>query len=110
MRYEENTPTEATKAMYDRLVELRKVYEAAVERVETLDKECSGYKDFHARRLVEIAGYVIMSHIMLRQAGECEAEYLAPTTIFVKYATKKIREAASYINDSETSDVELFKA
>ncbi len=109
MRYEENTPTEATKAMYDKLVELRKMYEAAVARVETLDKECTGYKDFHARRLVEIAGYIIMSHIMLRQAGEMEAEYLNPTKVFVKYAVKKVTEAATYINESETSDVELFK-
>ena len=110
MRYEENTPTEATKAMCDKLVELRKVYEQVVERVETIDKECAGYKDFHARRLVEIAGYIILSHIMLRQAGECEAEYLNPTKVFVKYASKKITEAASYINASEAEDVELFKA
>ena len=110
MRYEENTPTEATKAMYDKLVELRKVYEQVVERVETIDKERAGYKDFHARRLVEIAGYIILSHIMLRQAGECEAEYLNPTKVFVKYASKKITEAASYINASEAEDVELFKA
>ena len=110
MRYEENERTEATKAMGEKLVELRKVYEAAVARVEALDKECAGYKDFHARRLVEIAGYIILSHIMLRQAGEMEAEYLNPTKIFVKYATKKITEAAAYINESETSDVELFKA
>ena len=110
MRYEENTPTEATKTMYDKLVELRKSYEQVVERVESIDKECAGYKEFHSRRLVEIAGYIIISHIMLRQAGECEAEYLNPTKVFVKYATKKITEAASYINASEAEDVELFKA
>ena len=109
MRYEEAEQTEATKAMFDKLVELRKVYEQVVERVETLDKEANGYKDFHARRLVEIAGYIAISHIMLRQARECEADYLNPTKVFVKYAVKKISEAATYINESETSDVELFK-
>ena len=109
LRYEENARTEATQPLAERLVELRKMYEAAVERVERLDKETQGYKDFHSRRLVEIAGYIIMSHIMLRQAGELEEDYLAPTKIFIKYATKKINEAASYINDSETSDVELFR-
>ncbi len=108
MRYEENARTEATEAMGAQLVELRKVYEQVVERVETIDKEAAGYKEFHSRRLVEIAGYIIMSHIMLRQAAECEAEYLNPTKIFVKYATKKITEAASYINASEAEDVVLF--
>ena len=110
MRYEEEATSEATKPLFDKLVELRKVYEKAVERVESIDKECAGYKDFHARRLVEIAGYVIMSHIMLRQAREVEADYLNPTKIFVKYAAKKVTEAASYIEASEGSDVELFKA
>ena len=109
MRYEENPRTEATAALGAHLVELRKKYEAAVERVETLDKETQGYKDFHSRRLVEIAGYIIMSHIMLRQAGEMEAEYLNPTKIFVKYATRKIEEASSCIHASETSDVELYR-
>ena len=110
MRYEEEATSEATKPMFDKLVELRKAYEKAVERVESIDKECAGYKDFHARRLVEIAGYIIMSHIMLRQAREMESDYLNPTKIFVKYAVKKITEAASYIEASEGSDVELFKA
>jgi hypothetical protein len=57
---------------------------------------------------VEIAGYIIMSHIMLRQATECETDYLNPTKIFVKYAAKKITEAAAYINSSDASDIELF--
>ena len=109
MRYEEAEHTEATKAMAEQLVELRKVYEQVVERVETLDKEATGYKEFHSRRLVEIAGYIIISHIMLRQADEVAEDYLNPTKIFVKYAAKKITEAASYINASGVEDVELFK-
>ena len=110
MRYEEEATSEATKNMFDKLVELRKTYESVVERVETMDKKTAGYKDFHARRLVEIAGYIIMSHVMLRQAREMESDYLNPAKIFVKYAVKKITEAASYIEASEGSDVELFKA
>ena len=110
MRYEEEATSEATKPMFDKLVELRKTYESIVERVESMDKESAGYKDFHARRLVEIAGYIIMSHIMLRQAREVESDYLNPTKVFVKYAVKKIAEAVTYIEASEGSDVELFKA
>jgi hypothetical protein len=109
MRYEECEHTEATKAMAEQLVELRKVYEQVVERVETIDKEAAGYKEFHSRRLVEIAGYIIISHIMLSQADEVAEQYLNPTKIFVKYAAKKITEAASYINASGAEDVELFK-
>ena len=110
LRYEEGERSEATAPLGAQLVELRKRYEAVVERVEVLDKEAQGYKDFHARRLVEIAGYILISHIMLRQATEQEADYLNPTKIFVKYAARKIQEAVSYIEASDISDVELFKA
>ena len=98
----------ATAAMAAQLVELRKVYEQVVERVESFDKEANGYKELHSRRLVEIAGYILISHLMLRQATEVEADYLNAAKIFVKYAAKKITEAAYYINTSEKSDVELF--
>ena len=110
LRYEEGERSEATAPLGAQLVELRKRYEAVVERVEALDKEAQGYKDFHARRLVEIAGYILISHIMLRQATEQEADYLNPTKIFVKNAARKIQEAVSYIEASDISDVELFKA
>ena len=110
LRYEEGERSEATAALGAHLVELRKKYESAVERVETLDKEAQGFKDFHSRRLVEIAGYIVMSHIMLRQATEVEADYLNATKIFVKYATRKIEEAYSCILASEPSDVELYRA
>ncbi|MBQ8366908.1 MAG: acyl-CoA dehydrogenase family protein [Alistipes sp.] len=108
LRYEEEPRSEATAAMAAQLKELRKVYEQVVERVETLDKEATGYKELHSRRLVEIAGYIIISHLMLRQATEMEADYLNAAKVFVKYAAKKITEAAYYINTSEKSDVELF--
>ena len=110
LRYEEGERSEATAPLGAQLVELRKRYEVVVERVEALDKEAQGYKDFHARRLVEIAGYILISHIMLRQATEQEADYLNPTKIFVKYAARKIQEAVSYIEASDIADVELFKA
>ena len=108
LRYEEEPRSEATAAMAAQLQELRKVYEQVVERVESFDKEANGYKELHSRRLVEIAGYILISHLMLRQATEVEADYLNAAKIFVKYAAKKITEAAYYINTSEKSDVELF--
>ena len=108
LRYEAEPRSEATAAMAAQLEELRKVYEQVVERVESIDKEANGYKELHSRRLVEIAGYILISHLMLRQATEVEADYLNAAKIYVKYAAKKITEAAYYINTSEKSDVELF--
>ena len=108
-RYEELVCNDATRALGEKLVALRELFEKAIERVEALDKECAGYKDLHSRRLVEIAGYIILSHILLRQANEVE-EYVAPAKRFVKYASKKVAEAYTAILESEVSDVELYKA
>ena len=108
-RYEELVCNDATRALGEKLVALRELFVKAVERVEELDKECVGYKDLHSRRLVEIAGYIILSHILLRQANEVE-EYVAPAKRFVKYASKKVAEAYTAILESEVSDVELYKA
>ena len=108
-RYEELVCNDATRALGEKLVALRELFVKAIERVEALDKECVGYKDLHSRRLVEIAGYIILSHILLRQANEVE-EYVAPAKRFVKYASKKVMEAYTAILESEVSDVELYKA
>ena len=108
-RYEELVCNDATRALGEKLVALRELFVKAIERVEALDKECAGYKDLHSRRLVEIAGYIILSHILLRQANEVE-EYVAPAKRFVKYASKKVAEAYTAILESEVSDVELYKA
>ena len=108
-RYEELVCNDATRALGEKLVALRELFVKAIERVEELDKECVGYKDLHSRRLVEIAGYIILSHILLRQANEVE-DYVAPAKRFVKYASKKVAEAYTAILESEVSDVELYKA
>ena len=80
-----------------------------VARVEAGDKECAGFKDFHARRLVETAGHIIISYLLARQAGQSE-EYVASARIFSKLAEGKISEAYTYVMDSTTEDVELFHA
>ena len=78
-------------------------------RVEAGDKEVCGFKDFHARRLVETAGYIIITYLLARQAGQAE-EYAASARIFCKMAESKIAEAYTYVMNSTTEDVALFKA
>ena len=68
-----------------------------------------GFKDFHARRLVETAGHIIITYLLARQAGEAE-EYAASARVFCKLAEAKIAEAYTYVMNSTTEDVALFKA
>ena len=95
-------------AVKSKLTDLRVRFEEMVARVETLEKECSGYKDFHARRLVETAGHIIITYLLARQAGE-SAEYIDSARIYCKLAESKVAEAYNYLMHSDVEDVDLFK-
>ena len=109
MRYEEATYSEEMQPVVATLVELRKKFELMVERVETLDKEARGYKDFHARRLVETAGHIVMTYLLARQAGQSE-DYVTSAKVLCKLAEGKISEAHTYLFNSSIEDVALFGA
>ncbi|MFG6387531.1 MAG: acyl-CoA dehydrogenase family protein [Muribaculaceae bacterium] len=55
----------------DRLAELTKSYTAAVEKVTAVGNQA--YLDFMARRLVEMAGYLVMAYLVLLDAKTNEA-------------------------------------
>ena len=92
----------------ERLKALTAKFAEMVDRVETLDKQAPGFKDLHARRLVETAGHIIIGYLLARQAGEC-ADYADSAKIYCKLAAGKIEEAYSYVMNSPTEDVALFK-
>ncbi|MDE7070034.1 MAG: acyl-CoA dehydrogenase family protein [Alistipes sp.] len=106
--YEAADYSEAMCAVKSKLVELRIKFEEMVARVESLDKEHPGFKDFHARRLVETAGHIIITYLLARQAGE-SSEYVDSAQIFCKLAEGKIGEAYTYVMHSTGEDVALFK-
>ena len=92
-----------------KLKELTAKFAEMIARVEAGDKELCGFKDFHARRLVETAGHIIITYLLARQAGESE-EYVNSAKVFCKLAEGKISEAYTYVMNSTLEDVELFKA
>ena len=107
-RYAAENYCEAMQPVAAKLKELTAKFVEMVERVEAGDKEKPGFKDFHARRLVETAGHIIIAYLLARQAGECE-EYVNSALIFPKLAEGKIAEAYTYVMNSSLEDVDLFK-
>ncbi|MFI3277673.1 MAG: acyl-CoA dehydrogenase family protein [Rikenellaceae bacterium] len=107
--YEQEPRSEATKPIVESMKALRAKLEEMIERVEAFDKEQKGYKEFHARRLVESAGHIVITHLLARMATEVEGDYLSSTKVFAKLASSKIEEAYSYIMNSPLSDIDLFK-
>ncbi len=92
----------------ERVKGLKTKYEAMIEKVSQIEVETAGYKDFHARRLVETAGHIVISLLLARQAAQCE-EYAQTAKIYSKMAAAKVEEAYLYIMDSSAEDVELFR-
>ena len=108
-RYEAETYAEPVQPVVAKLRELTERFVQMNARVEELDKVQPGYKEFHARRLVETAGHIIITYLLARQAGESE-EYVNSAKVFCKLAEGKISEAYTYVMNSTLEDVELFKA
>lgn len=94
------------KHQLGKLVAMREDYEKAVERVIAGDNE---QIDFHARRLVEMAGHIILSHLLLRQAAESE-EYRIPAETYIKYAEGLNKSAKTFIKGSCCGDIDMYKA
>ena len=108
-RYATETYCECMQPVVVKLKELTAKFAEMIERVEAGDKEKPGFKDFHARRLVETAGHIIITYLLARQAGESE-EYVNSARVFAKLAEGKIGEAHTYVMTSSLDDVDLFKA
>ena len=106
-RYEEEAYAEAMQPVVERLKALRQRVEAMVERVESINKAHPQFKDFHARRLVESVGYIIITYLLARQAADDEM-YGSDARLFLKLAESYIASAESYIMNSDGEDINLI--
>ena len=105
--YEAMSYSEKMEPVVEKLKALRPRVEAMAERVETINKEYPQYKDFHARRLVESMGYMIISYLLAQQATQ-QQEYESDAKLFLKLTEAYIASAEAYIQSSEGEDVALI--
>ncbi len=88
------------------LVNMTNDYENVVSFVnENGDTE---FLDFHARRLVEMAGNIIMGYLLLGDTLRDE-EYSVSAAIFIKKAVSENREKMEYIKATELKDLGVIK-
>ena len=106
-RYEEQTYTEAMQPIVEKMKALRARVEAMVAHVEAVSKEAPQFKDFHARRLVESVGHIIITYLLAQQAAEVE-EYASDAKVFAKLAEGYIAGAEAYVLNSTADDVALI--
>ena len=106
-RYEEQTYSEAMQPIVERMKSLRARVEAMVSHVDAVSKDAPQFKDFHARRLVESAGHIIITLLLAQQATEVE-EYASDAKVFAKLAEAYIVGAEAYVMNSTADDVALI--
>ena len=91
-----------------RLLSMTTLYENSVLRVnETKNQE---YLDFHARRLVEMAGHIIMAYLLIIDASRDKDDMFRKSAeIYLKFAEVETRKHATYIKTFEIESVDVYK-
>ena len=106
-RYEAAEYSEAITPVVEQMKALRERVERMIEHVETVNKEFPQFKDFHARRLVESVGHIIITYLLAQQASEIE-EYASDAKVFAKLTEAYIIGAEAYVMNSTADDVALI--
>jgi len=104
--YEKADCLEELKGLKGKLAELTEKYAEAVELSKA--QENREFIDFHARRLVEMAGNVIMGHLMLINANSSD-EYKQYSKVFIKKIYSENIEKFEYIASTSMDDIEAFR-
>jgi alkylation response protein AidB-like acyl-CoA dehydrogenase len=88
------------------LIGMTEEYERAVKSV--VDVKDNEYLDFHARRLVEMAGHIIMGYLLLLDT-EREDKFRNSTEIYIRMGRAENRSRAEFIANSSLDDLGHFK-
>ena len=88
------------------LISLTADYEEAVEKVIAVgDNE---FIDFHSRRMVEMATYIIMSYLLVLDSNR-DMDYFRSTQVFNKMAKGEVKARAEFIRASSLEDIGHYK-
>lgn len=82
-------------------------YEAAVEKVKSYENP--EYITFHARRMVEMAAWTIMSYLLCNDASKEPELFLQSANVYVRYAEAKLVANVKFINDFTPEDEQLYR-
>ena len=89
----------------DILADLTKQYTAAVAKVTEANNQA--YLDFMARRLVEMAGSIIMSYLLLKDA-KVDASFANVATVYTKFAQAEVARHIEFINNFDPAQLAAY--
>ena len=105
--YEAEEVSAALQPLKDNLAAMTAKYEVAVAKV--TEVKDSAYNDIMARRLVEMAGNIIMGHLLLLDATRNEA-FVKSATVYNKMAQAEVAKHADFINSFDPAQTALYQA
>ena len=105
--YEAMPCAEAFAPLRQRLAGMTALYEQAVARVTELKN--GEYLDFCARRLVEMAGHILMGHLLVLNASRDDM-FARSAAIYLNHGEAEVRKHAAFLEHIRPEDVELYKA
>lgn len=95
------------ESMKAHLVALTDLYEKTVASVvETKNNE---YIDFHARRLVEMAGYIIMNYLLLNDANKQPDMFRKSAQVYLNYTQAECKKNASFIRHCSIDEMAFYR-
>ncbi len=89
----------------DRLAKLTEKYVAAVEAVGTVTE--AGYGDFMARRLVEMAGNIVMGYLLLGDANR-DVSFTKSLNVYLNLASSEVARHSSFIETFNIDDLNSY--
>ena len=105
--YEAQEINASLQPLKDNLAAMTAQYEAAVAKV--TEVKDANYNDLMARRLVEMAGNIIMGHLLLLDANVNES-FVKSATVYNKMAQAEVAKHAEFINNFDPEMAALYQA
>ncbi len=93
------------KSLQDRLVAMTELYTDAVHRVTSLKN--TEYTDFHARRLVEMAGHIIMGYLLLGDTTRC-GDFAKSANVYVRFGEAEVNRHYKFISEFVPEDYTAY--
>jgi len=104
--FEEQKVTPELEYLKKHLIAMTNEYEKVSKWV--IDQEDNEFIDFHARRLVEMAGNIVMGYLLLHDSVRND-DFETAAEIFIKQGKSENAQKADYITSSETKDLGIFR-
>lgn len=105
--YEAQAVAPELESLKRTLSKMAQMYEKLVELV-TAPKD-EAYLDFHARRLVECAGHVVMGHLLLQDANKEPEMFRRSAEVYIHYGQTEVIKNYNFVTKSRIDDMAYYK-